>query len=51
MPTGEALDSLLRMARTLRSLSRVKAGYAYRPDALSRHAPVLPVRRPRKTPT
>lgn len=43
MPTADALDALLRMARMLRSLSRVKAGYAYRPDALSPHAPQAPV--------
>jgi hypothetical protein len=51
LPAAEALDALLRMERTLRSLSRVKAGYAYRPDALSPHAPVLPVRRATKAPT
>jgi len=32
--TGTVLDALLRMERNLRSLSRVKAAYAYRPDAL-----------------
>jgi hypothetical protein len=30
----EMLDALLRMQRTLRSLSRVKPAYAYRPEAL-----------------
>jgi hypothetical protein len=49
--TAETLDALLRMERTLRSLSRVKAGYAYRPEALSPHAPVVPVRRAAKAPT
>jgi hypothetical protein len=51
--THEVLDALLRMERTLRSLSRVKAAYAYRPDALTRGAPavpVLPVRRSAKGP-
>ncbi|HEY3822275.1 MAG TPA: hypothetical protein VGL81_34155 [Polyangiaceae bacterium] len=43
MATGEALDALLRMGRMLRSLSRVKAAYAYRPEALSPHAPQAPV--------
>ena len=37
LPTGETLDALLRMERTLRSLSRVKPAYAYRPDALGQH--------------
>jgi hypothetical protein len=45
MTTSDTLDALLRMQRTLRSLSRVKAAYAYRPDALSPGAPVVPVRR------
>ena len=52
--TGETLDALLRMNRALRSLSRVKVGYAYRVEALSPHAPTLPhpaVRRAGKTPT
>jgi hypothetical protein len=31
----ETLDALLRMEHTLRSLSRVKAAYAYRPEALA----------------
>ena len=38
LPTADALDALLRMERLLRSLSRVKAAYAYRAEALS--APV-----------
>ncbi|HEX3345973.1 MAG TPA: hypothetical protein VHS09_15420 [Polyangiaceae bacterium] len=51
MATNDALDALLRMGRALRSLSRVKAAYAYRPDALSPHAtqaPVLPGRAGRR---
>jgi hypothetical protein len=54
MSTGETLDALLRMQRVLRSLSRVKPGYAYRADALSPRAPALPhgpVHRPAKAPT
>lgn len=35
LATHEVLDALLRMERTLRSLSRVKAAYAYRADALA----------------
>jgi hypothetical protein len=35
LPGQEALDKLLVMERVLRSLSRVKAAYAYRPEALS----------------
>jgi hypothetical protein len=34
LSTDDTLDALLRMERTLRALSRVKAGYAYRPAAL-----------------
>jgi len=34
LSTHETLDALLRMERNLRALSRVKAGYAYRPAAL-----------------
>lgn len=48
---GDTLDALLRMQRTLRSLSRVKAAYAYRVDALSPHAGTVPVRRAEKSPT
>ncbi len=51
LTTHETLDALLRMERTLRALSRVKAAYAYRPDALSQRAPAtLSVRRPAKAP-
>lgn len=32
--TDEVLDALLRMEHTWRTLSRVKVGYAYRPEAL-----------------
>jgi hypothetical protein len=39
MATGDVLDALLRMGRSLRSLSRVKASYAYRADALLAHPP------------
>jgi RecB family exonuclease len=35
--TDETLDALLRMERTLRSLSRVKPAYAYRTEVLQRH--------------
>jgi hypothetical protein len=54
MSTGDTLDALLRMQRALRSLSRVKPGYAYRAEALSPRATALPhgpVHRPAKTPT
>jgi hypothetical protein len=34
--TDETLDALLRMERTLRSLSRVKPAYAYRTEVLQR---------------
>jgi hypothetical protein len=51
LPTHDVLDALLRMERTLRSLSRVKVAYAYRPDALSPGAPTVPVHRAGKTPT
>jgi hypothetical protein len=49
LTTTEALDALLRMERTLRSLSRVKTAYAYRSDALvppahPPHPPALPAR-------
>lgn len=40
--TTETLDALLRMHRALRSLSRVKPVYAYRPEALSPRATALP---------
>jgi hypothetical protein len=35
MATEDVLDALLRMDLSLRSLSRVKPGYAYRPSALN----------------
>lgn len=35
MATHDVLDALLRMERSLRALSRVKAAYAYRPEALA----------------
>lgn len=50
LSTHDALDALLRMERTLRSLARVKAAYAYRAEALSPGAPVVPVRRASKGP-
>ncbi len=34
LPTGALLDGLLRMELSFRTLSRVKPGYAYRPEAL-----------------
>jgi len=40
-PTHATLDGLLRMERTLRALSRVKASYAYRAEALSLEAPAV----------
>jgi hypothetical protein len=60
LSTDDTLDALLRMERSLRSLSRVKAAYAYRPEALSpavptpaRHPPELAdrLRRIAKSPT
>jgi len=54
MSTGDTLDALLRMQRALRSLSRVKPGYAYRAEALSPRATALPhgpVQRSAKAPT
>ncbi len=48
LTTHDTLDALLRMERTMRSLSRVKASYAYRAEALSLRAPAVPVRRPVK---
>jgi len=51
MSTTETLDALLRMERTLRAFSRVKAAYAYRPDALSQAAPAGAVRTPAKSHT
>jgi hypothetical protein len=54
LPTDETLDALLRMGRALRALSRVKATYAYRVEALAppdTHGAHLPVRRAGKGPT
>jgi hypothetical protein len=53
MTTHDTLDALLRMERTLRALSRVKAAYAYRAEALSAQpsAPARAVRRPAKGPS
>jgi hypothetical protein len=45
LSTDDTLDALLRMERALRSLSRVKAAYAYRPGALSPAVPT-PARHP-----
>ena len=39
MATGDALDALLRMELVLRSSSRVKAGFAYRVESLTRAPP------------
>jgi hypothetical protein len=47
LTTDDVLDALLRMERALRSLSRVKAAYAYRPEAL---APRLATPAPRRAP-
>jgi hypothetical protein len=54
MSATDTLDALLRMQRALRSLSRVKVAYAYRVEALSPQAPMLPhpaVRRSVRQPT
>jgi hypothetical protein len=51
LSTHEVLDALLRMERALRSLTRVKAAYAYRPDALTPRVTALPVRRVIRGPT
>jgi hypothetical protein len=54
MSTHDTLDALLRMQRALHALSRVKAAYAYRTEALSTQplaAAHLPVRRGSKGPT
>jgi hypothetical protein len=55
LPTDDTLDALLRMERSLRALSRVKATYAYRVEALTppgAHGGAhLPVRRAAKGPT
>jgi hypothetical protein len=39
LPTTAVLDALLRMERTLRSLSRVKPAYAYRVETLAPRPP------------
>lgn len=39
MGTSAALDALLRMELVLRTSSRVKAAFAYRPETLDRHRP------------
>ncbi|MGA3121141.1 MAG: hypothetical protein ABSF69_10280 [Polyangiaceae bacterium] len=44
LSTSETLNALLRMERTLRSLSRVKPAYAYRPEALALPALTGPTR-------
>jgi hypothetical protein len=49
LSTDDVLDALLRMERTLRSLSRVKAAYAYRPDALAPRTTPVPGRRTART--
>jgi hypothetical protein len=48
LSTDETLDALLRMERSLRALSRVKPGYAYRAEALVAQPAAGPraVRRP-----
>jgi hypothetical protein len=51
LQVDETLDKLLLMERSLRSLSRVKPAYAYRPDALSATPPGSPPRRPEKRPS
>jgi hypothetical protein len=55
LSTDDTLDALLRMERSLRALSRVKAAYAYRVEALAspdaHGAAHLPVRRAAKGPT
>ena len=49
LSTDDMLDALLRMERMLRSMSRVKAAYAYRPEALEPPG-AAPVRRPARAP-
>jgi len=55
LTTDDTLDALLRMERSLRALSRVKAAYAYRLEALAlpeaHGAAQRPVRRAAKSPT
>jgi hypothetical protein len=48
LPTDDTLDALLRMERTLRSLSRVRTAYAYRPEALAPRPASVPPRRSAK---
>lgn len=48
LSTTDTLDALLRMHRARSSLSRVKPAYAYRAEALSPQAPVLPHAVPRR---
>lgn len=50
LSTDDALDALLRMEHTLRSLARVKAAFAYRAESLSPRAPLAPLRRGAKAP-
>jgi hypothetical protein len=45
LSTDHVLDALMRMERALRSLSRVKTGYAYRAEALDLPAAPVPSRR------
>ncbi|MGA7124583.1 MAG: hypothetical protein WBY94_31055 [Polyangiaceae bacterium] len=45
LSTDDVLDALLRMERMLRSHSRVKAAYAYRPETLTPQSAGVPVRR------
>lgn len=49
LSTTETLNALLRMERTLRAFSRVKAAYAYRPSALPLSRPAEAVRDPTKS--
>jgi hypothetical protein len=45
--TDDVLDALLRMELSLRTLSRVKPAYAYRPEALAAASAARPPTRPR----
>jgi hypothetical protein len=49
LSTNDTLNALLRMERTLRSLTRVKAAYAYRADALPHPSPSAAVRGAQKS--
>ncbi len=51
LATDAVLDALLRMERSLRSLARVKASYAYRPEALEPPHATPATRRPAKAPS